>query len=72
MVLRGVKAVATLLADFRMVARTSHDRFLARYQSTDETTTTTSVRVFNVRDMELTAKNADGTGNHNDCNDCPS
>jgi hypothetical protein len=36
--LLGVKAVATLLADLRMVARTSHDRFFARYQRTEETT----------------------------------
>src|SRR4051812_39020131 len=36
--LLGVKAVATLLADFRMVLRTSHDRFFAKYQSTDEAT----------------------------------
>lgn len=36
--LRGVKAVATLLADLRSVFRTSHDRFLAKYHSTDEAT----------------------------------
>lgn len=36
--LLGVKAVATLFADLLIVLRTSHDRFLARYQSTDEAT----------------------------------
>ena len=35
---RGVRAVATLLADLRIVFRTSHDRFFARYHSTDDAT----------------------------------
>jgi len=30
--LRGVSAVATFLADFRSDARTSHERFFAKYQ----------------------------------------
>ncbi len=34
--LRGVSAVATLRADFRMLARISHDRFFAKYHSTAE------------------------------------
>ena len=37
--LLGVKAVATLLADLRIVFLTSHDRFLARYQRTEDATT---------------------------------
>jgi len=41
--LRGVKAVATRFADLRIFARTSHDRFFARYQRTDETTKARSV-----------------------------
>jgi len=35
---RGVRAVATFLADLRIVLRTSHDRFLATYHSIDEPT----------------------------------
>ena len=37
--LLGVNAVATLLADLRIVFLTSHDLFLARYQRTDDVTT---------------------------------
>lgn len=37
--LLGVNAVATLLADLRIVFLTSHDRFLARYQRIDDATT---------------------------------
>jgi hypothetical protein len=37
--LLGVNAVTTLLADLRIVFLTSHDRFFARYQRTDDTTT---------------------------------
>ena len=36
--LLGVNAVATLLADLRIVFLTSHDRFLARYQRIDDAT----------------------------------
>ena len=36
--LLGVNAVATFLADLRIVFLTSHDRFLARYQRIDDTT----------------------------------
>ena len=41
--LLGVNAVATLLADLRIVFRTSHDRFLARYQRIEDATTQMSV-----------------------------
>lgn len=36
--LLGVRAVATLRADLRRVLRTSQERFLARYQSTEDAT----------------------------------
>lgn len=35
--LLGVRAVATLRADFRMLLRISHDLFFARYHNTAET-----------------------------------
>lgn len=38
-VLLGVKAMATFRADFLSFARTSHDLFFAKYQSTDMATT---------------------------------
>jgi hypothetical protein len=41
--LLGVNAVATLLADLRIVFLISHDRFLARYHKIDDATTRTSV-----------------------------
>lgn len=37
-VLRGVRAVTTLLADRRIVFLTSHERFLARYHRTEDPT----------------------------------
>jgi len=40
--LLGVNAVATLLADLRIVFLTSHDRFFAMYQRIDDATTRTS------------------------------
>ena len=39
----GVRAMAIFLADFLILARTSHDLFFAKYHSTDETT---SVRYY--------------------------
>ena len=43
--LRGVKAVATFLADRLIVLRTSQERFLARYQRIEDATTQLLVNV---------------------------
>jgi hypothetical protein len=43
--LRGVKAVTTLRAELRILARISHDRFFARYHNTADTTGVLSARL---------------------------
>lgn len=42
--LRGVKALATFLADLRMFSRILQDRFFAKYQSTDVVTPKTAAK----------------------------
>ncbi len=51
---RGVNAVATFLADLRIVFRTSQDRFLARYQRIEDATTQTSAGTLAVLPSEMT------------------
>lgn len=63
--LLGVSAVATRLADLRIVFRTSHDRFLARYHNTEDATTSCQQGLSSSCFEPLTPNNY----NHNNAND---
>jgi hypothetical protein len=70
--LRGVSAVTTFRADFRMLARISHDRFFARYHNTAETAWVSSALILMCFTGKLTSQYTNRYGTDDYCNYCTS